>query len=212
MIQGKRAALVAVAAVPIAGALVVAAGMETPAYDPITKTVSRLAMPGLPWATAVDIAIGLAALACLSLVIGLSAAARGARLTLVIAALGFTAAALIHLDPSSLAATVAHRLASGTAVAGLAVAAFAVGRRYGWISTIVGAAEVGMLTVALPLLATSFNAWGAWERVLLALALSWIVLVALKIVSSDESASATSPAASSQDRYEPVRNVISANR
>ena len=212
MIRREHAAWVAVAAPPAAALIAVVAGVETPGYDWTERTVSRLAAPGLPWAAAVDLAIGLVAVACVSLAVSLPTSARTSGFALMIAGAGFAVAALVHLDPASLTTTTLHRLASGVAVGGIVVAAVASGRTYGRISTLFGAAEFFLVAVAAPLLTTTFNVWGAWERLLLFCALAWIVRVAWKIVSSDEIASAASARYSSHARYAPARKVTSANR
>jgi len=70
----------AVLALLTAGAatvIVVVAEAISPGYDPLTRTVSRLAAPGMPAAGAVDIAIALVAVACFALAIAHSRA-RGA--------------------------------------------------------------------------------------------------------------------------------------
>ena len=183
----------------IAVAIVVIASTTTPGYDAATRTVSRLPGPG------VDVAIGVMAVAAFAL-----AAATGRSVALVVAAIGFALAALIHLDPASPAATAGHRFAAGVAVLGLTAAPFA--KSYGRVSVALGVAEVAMLAAAAVLLLTPFNAWGAWERVLLALAVAWMVVVALKIVLREDTARATSAASSSNASYTPVSSVSSANR
>ncbi len=179
--------------------IVVIASATTPDYDPMTRTVSRLPAPG------VDVAIGFMAVAALAL-----AAATGRSIALFVAAFGFALAALIHLDPASPAATAGHRIAAGIAVLGLTAAPFA--RSYGRMSVALGVAEAVMLAAAAVLLLTPFNSWGAWERILLSLALAWMVVVALKIVSREDTARASSAASSSNASYAPVSSVNSANR
>ena len=44
-----------------------------------------------------------------------------------------------------------------------------------------GIGELGMLVIGLALLATPFDAWGAWERVLLAIPLAWMVLLSASL-------------------------------
>src|SRR2546429_8432789 len=84
------------------------------------------------------------------------------------------------------------RFASAVAVIGLTVAPLALARAYGPVSLAVGVAEVTMLVSGLVLLATSFDAWGAWERLLLAIPLAWMVLIAVTMDSMDETTSARS--------------------
>ena len=192
---------------PLAAAIDLIAGAVTPRYDPIARTVSRLAVPGAPAALATDVAIALAGLACLAV----AAQVRTARVSLVMAGAGFLAAAAIHLDPDSAVATWSHRAASAIAVAGVTVAPLASWRRYGRVLLVSGIAEVAMLLLALVLLATPFNGWGAWERVLLFLALSNLVILARTIPSSDEAASARAATQSRGATYEPVPSVNRAN-
>lgn len=191
---------------PISAIIVIIAGAATPGYDPLSRTVSRLAVPGAPAALATDAAIALAGLACLAL----AAPVRTARAALVAAAAGFLAAAAIHLDPASTLATWSHRAASAVAVLGLVATPLAVWRRYGRVFLVFGVAEVAMLALAVVLLLTPFNAWGAWERALLLLALSSLVILARKIPSSDEAASAIAAIRSSAETYAPVPSVNSA--
>ncbi len=188
--QVTRAAAFGAATLAGAAAVIVgAAGLVTAHYDPLTRTISRLAVPGMPAALAVDAAIAAMGFACLAL----AWAARRTRVPLSIAGLGFLFAAVIHLDPASVMSTAGHRIASGVAVGALAAAAITAGAAYGRLSLALGVAAVAMLAVAAALLMTPFAAWGAWERVLLALQLCWIVTTALKIASAE--ASTTAPAA-----------------
>jgi hypothetical protein len=195
----RALALVALLSLTIAAAIVIAESLTTSGYDPVTTTVSHLPAPGI------DFAIGLMALACFAL-----AADARSPVALVIAGIGFAAAASIHLDPTSVTATAGHRVASGAAVLGLTIAPFS--GRYGRISVVLGAAEVAMLVAAAVLLTTPFAAWGAWERLLLALVFAWMVLVAFKIVSRPERARASKAASSSNASYTPVSSVNNANR
>jgi Protein of unknown function (DUF998) len=172
----------AVAAAVIVGV----AGVLTPGYDPISRTVSRLAAPEMPAAPAVDAAIAAMGLACLLL----AYTSRRGRVALSVAGLGFMAAAAIHLDPASTASTAAHRAASGIAVVALGIAPFAVGRAYGILSIVLGAVALAILVSAGALLMTPFTAWGAWERLLLGVQLCWMVTIALRIASADDTSRA----------------------
>jgi len=181
-----------IAAPPIAVVTVLVAGAVSPGYDPLLRTVSRLAVPGMPAAAAVDLSIGLIGLACFGLASGLVRGAPVGRVALTVSGLAFLGAAVVHLDPASAGATAMHRLASALAVVGLTVAPLALARAYGPVSFAVGVAELAMLVIGLGLLATSFDAWGAWERLLLAIPLAWMVLIAVTIDSMDETVSAKS--------------------
>jgi hypothetical protein len=188
---------------PLAALMVLVAGWVTPGYDPIARTVSRLAVPGAPAALATDLAIALAGLACVAVAVQV----RAARAALVAAGAGFLVAAAIHLDPASAPATWSHRAASGIAVLGLTAAPLALWRRYGRVLLVLGLAEVAMLALALALLATPFNAWGALERVLLFLSLMALVIIARRIPSAEEAASASAVTRSSAETYRPVPSV-----
>jgi hypothetical protein len=177
----------------VSASLVALAGWLTPGYDPFSKTVSRLAVPGAPAAHLVDAAIGLVALTCFVLASGLARGRPAGRIALAVSGAGFGAAALIHLDPASDTATWAHRAASGVAIVGLTVAPLLLARDYGVTCRVAGAAEVAMLVLAAGALATPFNAWGLWERALLAIPLTWMVVIALMNVSAPEVASASNP-------------------
>jgi len=189
----RRAASVFVlVALPAATVAVIAAGLVTPGYDPVTTTISRLAIPASPAAIVVDAAIAGTGAACLALALAVTTG----RPALVQAGFGFLAAALIHLDPASAMTTAVHRASSGIAVLGLAVAALQLTRVYGRLSLVLGIVEVAMLALAGALLLIPFSWWGAWERALLAVALAWMVLVATTTASTPEAAMATAAMAS----------------
>ncbi|TMD28529.1 MAG: DUF998 domain-containing protein [Chloroflexi bacterium] len=204
-VVARPLAVLAFLAAGAATVIVVVAQVVSPGYDSLTRTVSRLAAPGMPAAGAVDVAIALVAVACFALAIAHSRA-RGA---LAVAGVGFALASVIHLDPASAVATTAHRAASGLAVAGLVISALATQSR---VSVGLGALEVTTLAAGLVLLTTPFAFWGAWERWLLAVALAWMAWLAVTIVSRQESASAASASTSSAAATTPVNSVTSANR
>ena len=193
MTPRRLAGALGVVAPPIAAAIILIAGLLTPGYDPLARTISRLAEPGLPAATAVELAIGLVGISSLALAMTLGPGSTGGRALLAIAGAALLLAAAIRLDPTSARATTEHRLATTIAMVSLSGAplAFArsLGRRAGWgaygrTSFAVGAAEVGMMLVGLALLPTSFAEWGAWERCFLALPMAWMVLVSARLLSA----------------------------
>jgi len=175
----------------IAAATVLVAGWLTPGYDPLARTISRLAAPGLPAALAVDVAICLVGVACLGLALAMGPGSRGGRALLALAGAALLVAAGIHLDPGSGQATTVHRLATSLALLMLAAAPLAFApslkRRAGWegygrISFAVGAAEVGALLVGLALLPTTFAGWGAWERCFLSLPMAWMFALSWRLL------------------------------
>jgi len=170
----RAAALAVLVTLPAAALAIVAAGAMTEGYDPLTTTISRLAVPGHAAAAIVDVAIGATGCACIALALAVGRA----RPALVVAGIGFVVAAAIHLDPSSATSTAAHRSASAAAVVGLTVAPLQLSRAYGKGFVAAWLLEVAMLALAAVLLLTPFSWWGAWERLLLAVALLWMLTAA----------------------------------
>jgi len=171
---GIASPLAAVAAVIVAGAL-------TPGYDAMSRTVSRLAVPGVWAAAVVDVSIALIAVTCFALALTLGPNVLAGRIALTVSGVALGGAAMVHLDPGSAGATALHRSFSAIAVLGLTAAPLTLARVYGSLSLVVGIAELGMLVIGLALLATPFDAWGAWERVLLAIPLAWMVLLSASL-------------------------------
>jgi len=175
-----------VAAPPVAATLVLAGGWMTPGYDPFTRTISRLAEPGVPGAVSVELAIVLVGAALLGLAVALGPGSRVGRALLAVAGAGLLVAAAIRLDPASASATAGHRLATTVAMVALAGAPFAF-TSYGRISFAFGAAEMGMLLVGLALVPTTFAGWGAWERCFLALPMAWVLVLSTRLLRADGS-------------------------
>jgi hypothetical protein len=180
-----------VMAPPAAALAVLVGGRLTPGYDPVVRTISRLAAPGLPAAFAVEVAIGAAGAALVALALAFGPGSRGGRALLLVSGAGLLGAAAIRLDPTSTSATVGHRLATFVAMLALTGAPLAFAsslrRRSAWvgyarISFAVGAAEIGMLLVGLALLPSGFDDWGAWERSFLALPMAWTVLISARLL------------------------------
>ena len=178
---------------PAAALAVLVAGRLTPGYDPLARTISRLAEPGLPAAFLAELAIAVVGIALIALALGLGPGSRAGRALLAVAAVGLLAASAIRLDPASASATAEHRLATIVALLALTGApfafAFSLRRRTGWVaygpvSFVFGAAEVGVLLVGVALLLTNFAEWGAWERTFLALPMGWIVVMSARLLSA----------------------------
>jgi Protein of unknown function (DUF998) len=181
----RVAGALGVTAPPVAAALVLAGGWMTPGYDPLARTISRLAESGRPAALAVELAIVLVGVALLALSIELGPGLRLGRVLLAVAGAGLLVSAAIRLNPASASATAEHRVATTFAMLALAGAPFAFAS-YGRISVAFGVAEVGMLLVGLALLPTTFAAWGAWERCFLALPMGWMVWLVWRMSASVE--------------------------
>jgi hypothetical protein len=189
----RIAGAVGVVAPPAAAVVVWVGGRLTPGYDPLVRTISRLAAPGLPAAVAVEVAIAAVGVALVALALALGPGSRGGRALLLVAGAGLLVAAAIRLDPASVSATAGHRLATTVAMLALTGAplafAFSLRRRAEWVgyarvSFAVGAAEVGMLLLGLALLPSRFADWGAWERCFLALPMGWMVLLSARLLTA----------------------------
>jgi len=89
----------------LAAVTMTAGGLLTPGYDPMARTISRLAEPGLPAAFAVDLAISLVGVALIALALALGPGSVGGRALLAVAGAGVLVAAAIRLDPTSASAT-----------------------------------------------------------------------------------------------------------
>ena len=157
---------------PIAALIVTFAGLVTPGYDPVTRTVSRLAEAGRPAAVEVDLAMYLVAFVLLMLAVstrprGLLATAGGALVVV----------ASVHLDPASAAATVVHRLASGVAMLALTAAPFGFASAFARYWRALGVTMIGLLVIAAVLVPTGFSAWGLWERAFLLVAMASVMVM-----------------------------------
>lgn len=182
----RLAGALGVAAPPAAAVAVLIAGSLTPGYDPLVRTISRLAERGAPDAFVIELAITIVGVALISLAISAGPGSHAGRALLAVAGVGLLVAAAIRLDPASASATTEHRLATTAAMLALTGAplAFASSLRhrvdwgaYGPVSFAFGAAEVAVLLVGLALLPTTFAEWGLWERCFLALPMGWMVLI-----------------------------------
>src|SRR5216683_639867 len=214
-----------VLAPPAAAVVVLVAGRLTPGYDPLARTISRLAEPGLPAAFLVEVAIAVVGFALVALAIALGPGSRAGRALLAVAGAGMLVAAAIRLDPTSASAIAEHRVATTVAMLGLAGAPLAFARslrgRAGWsvygpVSFAFGAAEVAMLLVGLALLPTTFADWGVWERGFLALPMAWMVLVSARLLSPSKiepmfSSTAESSSWASRVSVDDTRNAAAAS-
>lgn len=184
-LSGIFGVAVTAAAVPV----VQIAGMVTPGYDPWTRTISRLAEPGRPAAAAVTLAIFGVAFAMLALACALGPGALAGRSMLGAAGSLLMFAAIVPLNPASMDATTAHRVATFLAMLLLTTVPFvfagSLRRRAGWagygrLSFAFGVAAVGLLLVGVALLPGAFDI-GAWERGFLALSVAWLVVISIRL-------------------------------
>lgn len=192
----RACTVVALLSPPSAAALVLIAGASSPGLSPITFTISRLAAPGMPAAFISELGIVIAAFGCFAL----SAVEPRSRWALLMVGGALVLAAFFRYDPTSERLTLVHRVFTGIAVIGLVAAPLVYGR----MSLLVGAGTLVLLASGLALLATPFDAWGLWERCLLAIPLAWMTAVSAHklrtdraIVSSAETASVAAASARS---------------
>jgi hypothetical membrane protein len=174
--------ILGIASPPLAALLVLVATAWSPGYDSASRTISRLAEPGRPAAVVVQVAIGLASLSLFALAFALPRDKSASRWALAVAGVACLFAAGIRLDRASVQSTAFHRLATAVVILGLVVAPLALGRAYGVISVVIGAAELVMLAIGAALLTTTFSGWGVWERCLLALPMSWVVVTSARLL------------------------------
>src|ERR1700716_326269 len=147
---------VGLVAPPVAVGLIVAAGFLTPGYDPMKRTISRMAVSGSPAASFAVLGTCLVGVTALALAMGLGPRFFGGRSFLAVAGGALLLAAAVRLDPGSIRATIEHDSAAAIAAVALAAAPLALARSHGRFSLVFGAAEVGVLLVGLVLLPTTF--------------------------------------------------------
>jgi hypothetical protein len=167
---------------PVAVGLVVAGGFLTPGYDPTRRTISRLAVSGLPAASAVELAICLVGISAIALAIALGPGSNGGRSVLAVAGSALLLVAVFRLDPGSVSARIEHGSAAVIAIIALAGAPLVFARSHGRVSLAFGVAEVVLLLAGLALVPTSFAAWGLWERCYLALPVVWMLLMSWRLL------------------------------
>src|SRR6266702_2828893 len=131
-----------------------------------------LAESGRPAAIEVDLAVYLVAFALLMLAV--STRRRG---LLAVAGCALVVVASVHLDPTSAAATAAHRLASGVAMLALTAAPFRVADTHARYSRALGVAMIALLAIAVVLVPSGFSAWGLWERAFLVVAMAFVMVM-----------------------------------
>ena len=182
------------------------------------RTISRMAVSGLPAATLVVLGICLVGVTAIALAMGLGPRSSGGRSFLAVAGGALLVAAAVRLDPGSIRATIEHDSAAAIAVVALAAAPLAFARSHGRVSLAFGAAEVGVLLVGLVLLPTTFAAWGLWERAYLALPVVWMFVMSWRLlrtsrmkVSAEETVKAAAASQSNGGEYVPTARVRTAN-
>jgi hypothetical protein len=187
----RLVAATAAAAPPLASVALLGLGWLSPGYDPLRRTISRLAEPGAPYALEVRLILAALGLALLSTAWVLDRRhatwARPAAAALAVAGLALLGVALVRRDTARPAVLVVHRLLALTLFAALALAPLlaAVGLRAlpalrAWLaaSAVTAALSAVLVTAAVALLLAGSLPAGAWERAFVGLNLLWVTLLA----------------------------------
>jgi hypothetical protein len=190
MLRVRVAAGLAIAGPAVAGAASLIVARMNPTYDPIHRSVSRLAAIGVPGGSVMDAAIAFLGVSLVSMAIamrwgrtdGLPAVA------VLVAGLSFVGASIIRLDPPSPAT--AHRAFTAVALLGLTLAPLSVwlsqprpgsDPTYRRASGLIGLLALIGLVGVTGLLVEGFPG-GLWERAMAGLTLGWIELTAVRLL------------------------------
>lgn len=178
----------------------------SPGYDPVRRTVSRLAEPGAPRAALAGVALAALGLAVLAVAwelwrrVGGAAAPR----VLALAGLAFLGVAAVARDPGRPALLVAHRTIALCLFLSLTIAplltARALGRDPAWrglaaASLAASALSLALLVLAPVLLLAGELPAGVWERAFAGVGLAWVTLVAARLVRRGPEPAAAPPGA-----------------
>jgi hypothetical protein len=178
---------------PLAAAALLGFGWLSPGYDPLRRTVSRLAEPGAPYALEVRVVLGVLALALLGIAWCLdrrhATGARPAAVALAVAGLALLGVAVVRRDAAQPAVLVVHRLLALALFAALALAPLlaAVGLRphpARWLlaaSALTAALSAVLVAAAVALLLAGILPSGAWERAFVGVNLLWVTLLAVRL-------------------------------
>ena len=191
-----RLAAVAGAAVPSMAAVAVAViGVQTPGYDPLHRTVSRLAEPGAPYAVAVKlilVALGLSIIA-VAWALDRRLITRGPAGTLPLAVAGaaLVGVALVSRDSAHPAVLAAHRLIAIILFCTLAIAPLlAAGRlrrdpAFSGLATpsvATSGVSIALIAIAVAGVVAGGLPSGAWERTFVGLNLVWVTLLSVRLM------------------------------
>ena len=196
VLTADRLAAAAGAAVPpIAAVAVAVIGMQTPGYDPLHRTVSRLAEPGAPYGLAVKLilaALGLSIIAVAwALDRRLTARGPAGALPLAIAGAALVGVALVSRDAGHPAVLAAHRLLAIVLFCALAIAPLlAAGRlrqdpafsAYATPSVATSGASIALIAIAVAGVLGGALPSGVWERTFIGLNLIWVTLLPVRLM------------------------------
>ena len=200
----RLAAGAGLVAPPLAAVALATAGAQSPGYDPLVRTISRLGEQGAPHAPAINLVLAALGVALVAVAWALGRTARDA--TAACGVLGVAGAALVGVaavsrDPAHPAVTVAHRALALVFFGALTLAPLVLGRTFrrrpGWRRLAVASLGVGVVSAALLASAVALIALGrllpgAWERAVTGLDMLWFTALAARLVTWRD-ADATEP-------------------
>lgn len=196
VLTAERLAAAAGAAVPpIAAVAVAVIGMQTPGYDPLHRTVSRLAEPSAPYGLVAKLILAALGISIIAVAWALDRrlAARGpaGSLPLAIAGAALVGVALVSRDAGHPAVLAAHRLLAIVLFCALAIAPLlAAGRlrrdpafsAYATPSVATSGVSIALIAIAVAGVLGGALPSGVWERTFIGLNLIWVTLLSVRLM------------------------------
>ena len=194
----RLAAVAGVAVPPLAAVAVAVIGAQTPGYDPVHRTVSRLAEPGAPYSLVVKLILAALGLSIIAVAWTLDrkltgGGAAGVR-SLAIAGAALVGVALVSRDAAHPALLAAHRFIAVVLFCTLAIAPLlAAGRLRGdpafssYVAPSVATSGVSIVLIAIAVGGVVVGGLpsGAWERAFIGLNLTWVTLLSARLMKAD---------------------------
>jgi len=179
----------------LATALLAVIGWQTPGYDPVRRTVSRLAEPGAPFALEARLVLASLGLSLIAVAWALdrrlTSGAAVRALPLAIAGFGMVGVGLVSRDAAHPAVLALHRLIAVALFCMLAAAPAALAGRlradpsfrgYATASIAVGGLSMALIAVGVLGVVRGGLPSGAWERTFIGLNLGWVTLLAIRLL------------------------------
>ncbi|HKA09329.1 MAG TPA: DUF998 domain-containing protein [Candidatus Dormibacteraeota bacterium] len=191
----RLAAVAGVAVPPLAAVAVAVIGVQTPGYDPVHRTVSRLAEPGAPYSLAVKLILAALGLSIIAVAWTLDRrltgrGAAGVR-SLAIAGAALVGVAFVSRDAAHPAVLATHRLIAIVLFCALAIAPLlAAGRlrrdpafsAYATPSVATSGVSIALIAIAVAGVVVGGLPSGAWERTFIGLNLVWMTLLSVRLM------------------------------
>jgi hypothetical membrane protein len=185
---------------PLSAGAVLAATLSSPAYRPLSRSLSALGEHGAPMSLAVNASFGALGVSVLALGLALDRVVaqggrggrggRGGVRLLVVAGASLVGVALVARDPASPGLLALHRLLALVAFVSLAAAPLLLVRRLGadlgWRaharpSLAFGVAALALLAAGALLVSAGHMRAGVWEAIFASLTLAWLMLTATRL-------------------------------